>query len=83
MLDHFLAALNPTSPTNRLSSIKKLVALHQRSQETAAQFMSRIRSFGILLAGVTITDLLPLFALSAMDHPTLRRTMGSSQTSYG
>ena len=66
MLDDFIGTIHPSRPENRLSNVRLLGALEQRSQENTAAYFERVRGFAQRLKGVTIDTLMPLFALNGM-----------------
>lgn len=67
MLKDLLASLNPTSPVNRLLSIKDLIKLEQSVNEPPSDYMLRARTLQQSLQGVVISDLMPLFVMATLD----------------
>ena len=66
MLNDFLGHLNPRSDAARFSVLKDLVALEMGPQETVMQFMRRVRDIGARLQGLSVSNVLHMFALSRL-----------------
>ena len=71
MLKDLLASLNPSSPVNRLLSIKDLIKLEQNINEPPSDYMLRARILQQSLQGVVVSDLihsslLPTWTLTSM-----------------
>ena len=68
MLHDLCNQRNPSKPEHRLASIRKLTQLEQGVNESADDFMAHACHISTRLGGITLAEVLPLFALLGMDH---------------
>ena len=64
LLDH----LNPSSRENFLIAISDLIRLEMRLVESSIDYMSRLRGISQRMQGITMERIIPLFAISSLDH---------------
>ena len=68
MIHDLLRHLRPSQATDRMFSISKLANLDMKVGESSAAYMKRIRGISGRLCGLSVTDILPLFAISNIDQ---------------
>ena len=64
----FLTHLNPSSRKNLLLAISDLTGLDMRLGESSIDYMSRVRGISQCMQGIIMERIIPLFAISSIDH---------------
>ena len=68
MLSSLLTHLNLSSSKNLLLVISELTRLKMRLGELNINYMSRVRGISQRMQGITIEKIIPLFAITSLDH---------------
>ena len=68
MLSHLLTHLNPSSSGNLLVAISDLTCLEMVLGELSTDYMSCVRGISQCMRGVSLDQIIPLFAVASLDH---------------
>ena len=68
MIYSLLTNLNPSSSENLLLAISDLTGLKMRLGKSSIDYMSRVQEISQHMQGITMERIIPLFAISSLDH---------------
>ena len=68
MLSSLITHLKPSYNENLLLEITDLTCLEMILRESSIDYMSRVRGFAQWMHIVTIDHIIPLFAITSLDH---------------
>ena len=68
MLSLLITHLNPSSSKNLLLVISDLTRLNMQLGESSIDYMSRVRGISQRMQGITIERIIPIFAITSIDH---------------